>query len=115
MISNVNIDRINKQVNELISEINIKDNLIKLKAGCEFENILQDKYSYLYSISKTLFSFIIKEHKKDKFNRDDFKKNLNITLSYITKIQQNQITQDKASEHIGTIMAKQYIPSHLLK
>ena len=68
-----------------------------------------DLYSYLYKTSRTLFLLILKE----KNVNDTFKQNIKLMLSSISKIQSNEISQNTASEEIGTVLANEYIPSNL--
>jgi len=103
-IHNTNVDKIKLQVNNLINDINSHPNL----SSEELEN----KYHYLFTTSKTLFNLIIAKTKKSNFDKQAFDKNLSYMLSNITKIQQNEITQDNASENVGKLLAKQYIPQY---
>lgn len=79
------------------------------------EEYLQKKYNYLYKTSKTLFNMILKEVLSNNFDKEKFENKINTMLEYILKIQQKDITTDKASEHIGKIIAKEYIPKNLYK
>ena len=103
-IHNTNVDKVNEQVELLINELSLSTNLE--------ESYLQDKYSYLYSTSKTLFNFIVKQVTKPDFNKEIFDKNLKQMLSHILKIQKNEISQNSASEIIGKLLAKQFIPQY---
>lgn len=102
-IHDTNIYVIKTQVDDMIKDIlenNIKD-----------KDILESKYDRLFNTSKTLFNRIYKDTTQNSFDKDSFYKNLNHMLKLIFKIQKSEISQHKASEEIGTSLAKQYIPS----
>ena len=112
MSGNVNdtkIDLIRNNVKNLLNDLNNTKNV-----SDEFKQILIEKYQYLYSTSKGLFEFILKEYTKIGFDKM-FYKNLDLMLTQISKIQNSEVTQYKASEVIGTIIGNQYIPEHLRK
>lgn len=100
-INNTNVDQIKTQVTELILDC------INTTLDVKF---LETKYVYLYTVSKTLFEFIIRETKSKNFNKSRFDNNLDFMLNYILKIQNNELTQNDASESVGELVAKQYIP-----
>lgn len=105
MTSNIHdtkIHKIKSEVNNLIKELS-HDTVISAY-------YLQQKYNYLYTTSKSLFDLILKECMAGDFNKDDFDKKLNKMLLLIFKVQSNELTQNQASENIGTILAKEYIP-----
>lgn len=100
-INDTHIDLIKTQVHELIHDItNTKDPYAQ-------EN-LKDKYNYLFTTSKTLYSYIFTlvthNHDQEKF----FKK-LNIFLENISNIQQSKISQYDASSIIGETLAEEYV------
>ena len=103
-IHDTKVDKIKEQVYNLINELNNN-------ADTDTE-ILQEKYNYLYTTSKTLFNFIIKEHNKQGFDKTLFDRNINQMLSHITRIQKDEISQNNASENIGKLLAKQFIPQY---
>jgi hypothetical protein len=84
----------------------------------EYDNVhaIQDNIGwwydeeYLEEITLEDINYIFKEYTKPDFDKKHFDRNLGEMLKYITKIQKSEITQDKASEVIGTLVAKQYIP-----
>lgn len=99
-IMNTQVDKIKDEVSQLINDCNSNINT----------HVLEQKYSYLYMTSKTLFEFIVRETRKDNFNKVHFDKNLKFMLSCIEKIQNKELTQNDASENVGELVAKQYIP-----
>jgi len=102
-IHNTKVDKIKTQVAGLITDI---------KNGQHDTEQLEAKYSYLYSTSKTLFTFVCKEVTKTSFNKQQFDRNLEQMLVHIIKIQKDEISQNNASENIGTLLAKQFIPQY---
>jgi len=105
-IHDTNVDKIKSQVYSLLDDLQ-KSNLETTDLDTKE---LEQKYNYLFNTSKTLFNLVLKESKNPNFNKASFDKNLSQMLNNIVKIQQNQITQHNASEHIGKLLAKQYIP-----
>jgi hypothetical protein len=98
-----NVDKVKSEVYSLLNELQT----------CTVEKEeLEQKYNYLFNISKTLFNLVIQESKNPNFNKTSFDKNLSHMLDNILKIQQNQITQHNASEDIGKLLAKQFIPQY---
>lgn len=99
---NTKVDTIKLEVQSLI---------LDLENNNDYNTVLlQEKYNYLYITSKTLFNFIIKSSKNDKKDYEQFNLNLNKMLNYIINIQNNELTQNDASEHIGNLLANQFIP-----
>jgi hypothetical protein len=97
------VDKIKSQVYSLIDDLQTTT----------FNNYdLEQKYNYLFNISKTLFNLVVKEAKNPNFNKTSFDNNLSHMLNNIIKIQQNQISQHNASEDVGKLLAKQYIPQY---
>lgn len=101
-IHDTKVDKIKTQVYGLLNDI---------QNGNDTEQ-LEEKYNYLYSTSKTLFTFVSKEIKKPSFNKQQFDKNLDQMLNHILKIQKDELSQNKASENIGKLLAKQFIPQY---
>ena len=101
MTLDTKVHDIQSQVQSLIFDL--KDKKINLV-------LLKEKYNYLYITSKTLFDFIVKNVNSKNFDRELFNLNLNKMLNYIVDIQNNNLTQNDASEHIGGLLAKQFIP-----
>lgn len=102
-IHDTKVDKIKSQVLDLITDI---------KNGEKNQDTLETKYNYLYSTSKTLFSFVYKEVQKPNFNKQQFDRNLEHMLNHIVKIQKQELTQNEASENIGKLLAKQFIPQY---
>lgn len=102
-IHDTKVDKIKTQVYSLMSDI---------KNGESESNILEDKYNYLLTTSKTLFNLVCKEAKNSNFNKQQFDKNLDQMLKHILKIQSDELTQNEASENIGKLLAKQFIPQY---
>jgi hypothetical protein len=102
-IHDTKVDKIKSQVYDLINDIKNKDESVE---------ILEERYSYLHSTSKTLFNFVIKQVKNPGFNKDQFDKNLEQMLNHILKIQKSELSQHEASENIGKLLAKQFIPQY---
>lgn len=109
-IDDTNVEKIIKETREMIVEISTT-----VATAEKNEEYLQKKYNYLYRTSKTLFNMILKEVLSNNFNKEKFENKINTMLEYIIKIQQKDITTDKASEYIGKIIAKEYIPKNLYK
>ena len=95
-IYNTKTDFIQKEIDSLIHELhNTKPTVDQ---GIEY---LQNKYSYLFSTSESLFKMIIKDALTPNFNSILFKRKVSIMLDYILKIQTSAMTQETASEKIG--------------
>jgi hypothetical protein len=99
-INNTNVDKIKRDVDNMLNDI----------YNGNTEDILQEKYNYLFTTSRTLFKFIIRECNKNNFKKDQFDNNLKFMLNNILKIQKNELTQNDASENVGKLVAKQFIP-----
>jgi uncharacterized protein YutD len=101
-IHNTKVDKIKQQVYNLLEEYKTNKNTEELES----------KYSYLYSTSKTLFNFVIKESSKSGFNKTLFDNNLTEMLKHIILIQKDEMSQNTASENIGKLLATQFIPQY---
>ena len=101
-IHDTKVDKIKTQVYGLLNDIQNGNDITQL----------EEKYNYLYSTSKTLFTFVSKEIKKPSFNKQQFDKNLDHMLNHILKIQKDELSQNEASENIGKLLAKQFIPQY---
>lgn len=102
-IHDTKVDKIKNEVSNIINDITNGEKDIEK---------LETKYNYLYSTSKTLFNFICKQVKKPEFNKEQFNTNLEQMLNHILKIQREEISQNDASENIGKLLAKQFIPQY---
>jgi hypothetical protein len=67
------------------------------------------KYSILYTTSRSLFNMILKEATTTAFNEIEFKLKLDSMLLFIEKIQKSQVSQYDASGEIGKMLAYEYI------
>lgn len=101
-IHDTKVGTIKQQVYDLINEY---------KTNKDMES-LESKYNYLFSTSKTLFNFVIKESTKPQFDKSSFDRNLTQMLHHITLIQRDEMSQNTASENIGQLLADQYIPQY---
>lgn len=101
-IHDTKVDKIKTQVYGLLNDIQNGNDITQL----------EEKYNYLYSTSKTLFTFVSKEIKRPSFNKQQFDKNLDNMLNHILKIQKDELSQNEASENIGKLLAKQFIPQY---
>jgi DNA topoisomerase VI subunit A len=102
-IHDTKVDTIKTQVYNLMNDI---------KNGETNTESLESTYSYLFTTSKTLFNLVCKEAKNPNFNKHQFDRNLEQMLHHILKIQQDELTQNEASENIGKLLAKQFIPQY---
>ena len=102
-INDTNVERLKKEVNELIEELNTitskGDNID------DYENTLQKKYKYIVKTSESLFKLILQQRGKTSFMD-----NLNMMLNNIERIQKSQISQHDASCNVGDKLASQFIP-----
>lgn len=87
---------------------NINNMLIDLKDNIKID--FEKKYEYLFKISPKLFNLIKTEHNKKSFKRE----NIDTFLHLISSIQESKISQNDASQEVGSLIAKQYIPAHIL-
>ena len=106
-IHRTNIDRVKEQVKQFLADLDYHK---KDPSTMPNKDVFEDRYHYLCKISQTLFNFIHENYLNSQFDKTVFKRHLDEMLKYIGKIQTSEITQDKASEIIGTMVAKQYIP-----
>ena len=109
-IHNTKTDIIRKEIDNLIQEL--RYTVPTADQGIEY---LQNKYNYLYSTSESLFKMIVRESLKPDFDLIIFKQKVSIMLNYILKIQRETITQEAASEKVGVLLGKEYIPKDLYK
>lgn len=100
-IHKTRVDTIRQQVDDMMREVE----------GTSVEELdeseLEYKYKHLFKTSKTLFLFILKNAKS---NKENFKQNVDMMLSLITRIQANDLTQHDASVAVGKELAEQFIP-----
>jgi hypothetical protein len=100
-IYDTNINKIKKEVYDLINDLDNGNNVI-------------GKYEYLKKTSKTLYEYITKQYDNTKmFNKDIFINNLEMMLKGIEKIQKSnniEKSQHEASIFVGEQLASQFIP-----
>ena len=106
-IHHTNVDKVKAQVKQFLADLDYHKKDMSTIPG---KDIFEDRYHYLCKISQTLFNFIYENYLNPQFDKTVFRRHLDEMLKYISKIQKSEITQDKASEIIGTMVAKQYIP-----
>ena len=109
-IHNTNVNEIHKQVSSLL--IDLDDIISKNEEPSDFANSLHKRYKTLFTTSKTLFDFILKNYGNNTFDKSHFQKNLDMMLNAILNIQNSQLTQEQASISIGKSLASQYIPQY---
>ena len=79
----------------------------------------QETYNYIYTNVNTLYTMVTNDVKNDlnnnMFNERKFIGKLDEMIGLIGKIQANVETQHTASVKIGEKLAKEFIPSDILK
>ena len=105
-IHDTNVQAIREEINNMIDEI---------RSNANSEAYYQTKYSHLYNTSQTLFKMVFTEAQKRNFDHWSFFSKLNPMLDLILKIQKSEISQYKASENIGLLLGKEFIPGNLYK
>lgn len=111
-IHDTKVDLINKQVNDLIKDL---DKILKNGENTSsYENDFIIKYKYLIDTSNTLYKYICSQmnhHYNDaNFDQNKFKERLNLMLNAILDIQKSNMTQHEASVIVGEKLASEYIP-----
>jgi protoheme ferro-lyase len=108
-IKDTDVELVKKEVFDLINDL---ENYTKSSRNLNvYEEAMKKKYKNLFNTSKTLFNLIFNQFKDKKFDKEYFNFMVNKMLSYITKIQNNEISQYDASANIGTDLAEKYIPN----
>ena len=101
---------VKSQTLELINDI---------KAGTFNPSRSSILYKYIYDNVNTLYTMVITSVRKDlntnTFNQKKFMEKLDEMIELIGKIQKNSETQHSASIKVGEKLAKEFIPSSLLK
>jgi hypothetical protein len=98
-INETDCDKLISQINNLRQDIiNASQNDIT-----KTEEQLQEQYEYLYTHYPVLYAKISKDTSDFSYNRI-----INM-VCYIFKIQQGQLSQQTASEELGTELAKEYV------
>ena len=99
-------DTIRSQVAKLIRDVQYTTaNNVPLN-----DAYLKQKYNTLHLTSKTLFDLILKEFSKPGFDRLKFDNMLETMITQMEKVRTSELSQNAASENVGKILAKQYIP-----
>jgi len=111
-IHDTNVSKITEEVNELFKDID--DLVVRNENVSAWSDTLQKKHKYLYKTSSTLFNYILKNYKNPNFDAAFFDRTLNMMLHQISQIQRSNVSQNSASETIGTHLATTFIP-HLKK
>jgi len=109
-IHDTKVDLIKTQTFNLISDL---EHYSKSSRDISiYEKSLEKKYNHLFTTSKTLFNIIIKQYKNknENFDKQHFNLMINKMLEYVSKIQNNEISQYNASVEIGSDLAYKYIP-----
>jgi hypothetical protein len=106
-IHETNVTVIREEINNMINELRSTES--------RDESYYQTKYSTLFGTSQTLFKMVLTEARKSNFDHWSFFAKLNPMLDLVLKIQNSEISQYKASENIGLLLGKEFIPSHLYK
>jgi hypothetical protein len=106
-IHETNVTAIREEINDMINELRSPES----KADSYYES----KYNTLYNTSQTLFKMVLTEAKRSNFDHWSFFAKLNPMLDLVLKIQNSEISQYKASENIGLLLGKEFIPSRLYK
>lgn len=111
MSGNINDTDI-KTIREQVT--NLKNRLTEIYEKGEkkedWEVSLKREFKRLYKTSKTLFNYIYKNFNTPNFNEDFFNKTIDMMLTKVSSIQRSETTQENASNFIGGILAKKYIP-----
>jgi ADP-heptose:LPS heptosyltransferase len=108
-INDTNVLLIKNQVFDLIEDL---EKYSKTSRNLNvYEEAMKKKYNYLYNTSKTLFNLIFNQFKTNKLDKEYFNFMVNKMLNYITKIQNNEMSQYDASATIGTELAEKYVPN----
>lgn len=107
-INKTKVDIINHQIALLKKDI--LDIIERQETVSDWNDTLARKYKDLFNTSKTLFQYILTNYGTVSFNCGFFDSTIDLMLTKISSIQNNEITQESASEIIGNHLAKKYIP-----
>lgn len=103
-INDTNVPIIKQQVDDFIKDV-LENNSIQAP---------EEKYNILFKTSKALFDMIHVDIRKqvssNTFEYDKFMFRLNRFLELVLKIQEKELSQEKASEIVGQDVAQEYIP-----
>lgn len=107
-INDTDVKTIKEQINNLKNKLDMIYNTGDNKE--DWEVSLKREFRKLYKTSKTLFNYIYINYNTENFNENFFNKTIDMMLDKIISIQQSEITQESASNNIGSLLAKKYIP-----
>ena len=94
-INDTKVEQIKLQINLFINDL---DKTIESgESILDFEETYKDRYNYLFTTSKTLYTYIFKQYNTERFNKHIFQRNIDMMLSAIEKIQISSLTQHQAS------------------
>jgi hypothetical protein len=105
-IHDTNTEAIKKEVYELLHDVSQTQHLSASQTS-DFEK----KYRYLFTTSKTLFNFVLKQNRAT-FDRVNFDKTLDLMLKSIASIQSASVSQYDASAKVSEHLAHQFIPNY---
>jgi len=114
-IYKTNVDMINNDIQNLILDLK-KSKFIYNKSdnnSTTVFNLLSNKYSVLFTTSKTLFTLVLSDVNKVDFDQNSFNLKIKHILDLIIQMQKSKITQNDASENVGRMLAKEFIPNNL--
>ena len=72
--------------------------------------VLKEKFNEYFKSCPSVFDMAIKHYNSPNFDKTQFMQIISNMLTYIKKIQMKELTQNEASEKIGTILANKYFP-----
>ena len=107
-IFNTDVEKIRNEIDSMIHDI--QSYIDKGDNVLDWESTLKRRYTCLQQTSNTLFHFIIRNYGTDRFDKEYFKKTIDMMLKQISQIQKTQTTQQDASERVGEHLASTFIP-----
>jgi hypothetical protein len=107
-IQDTNVETLQLQIDQLMTEIDA----IKSRGDsvADWESTLRKRYKHLSKTSDTLFKYIVTNYGTTRFDQDFFSNTIQMMLSKIAEIQSSRVTQQDASEKVGTHLATTFIP-----
>ena len=112
----INMENIKFQVSQLINDLleSKKDMNYATSLSKESINMLQIRYDELYNLSPSLFKLIITQCELNTFDKVSFYNKFTPLIEYAVKVKNNEILQESASEKVGILLGKEFIPENLL-